>query len=71
MVPKGMAAERLEHPRSVDVESNCISMTRCRELLGDEAEDLSDQGVDLMRRHAAAMAQVLVEIFLDINATPK
>ena len=61
----------MEHPRFVDVESDCISITRCRELLGDEAEGLSDHEVDLMRRDADAMAHVLVEIFLDISATPR
>ena len=61
----------MEHARSVDVESDCISITRCRELLGDEAEGLSDQEVDLMRRHADAMAHVLVEIFLDNSATSR
>ena len=65
-----MAGEPMEHARSVDVKSDCISITRCRELLSDEAEGLSDQEVDLMRRHADAMAHVLVEIFLDISATP-
>jgi hypothetical protein len=61
----------MEHPKSVDVASDLISTTRCRELLGDEAEGLSDQEVDLMRRHADAMAHVLVEIFFDSSATPK
>ena len=60
----------MEQARSVDVESDCISITRCRELLGDEA-DLSDQEIDLMRRHADAMAHVLVEIFFDNSATPR
>jgi hypothetical protein len=59
----------MEHARSVDVESDCISITRCRELLGAEAEGLSDQEVDLIRRHADAMAHVLVELFLDTGTT--
>ena len=61
----------MEHARSVEVESDSISIKRCRELLGDEAEDLSDQEIDLMRRHADAMAHVLVEIFFDNSATPR
>jgi hypothetical protein len=61
----------MEHARSVDVESDCISIARCRELLRDEAEGLSDQEVDLMRQHADAMAHVLVEIFFDNSATPR
>jgi hypothetical protein len=42
-----------------------ISIARCRELLGDEADGLSVQDVDLIRQHADAMAHVLVEIFLE------
>ena len=59
----------MEHARSVDAALDSISITHCRELLGDEAEGLSDEEVDLMRRHASAMAHVLVEIFLDVIAT--
>jgi len=46
-----------------------ISIARCRELLGDEADGLSDQDVDLIRQHADAMAHVLVEIFLENRTT--
>ena len=41
-----------------------ISIARCRELLGDEALNLSDEDVHAIRRHADTMAHVLVEIFL-------
>jgi hypothetical protein len=61
----------MEHARSVDEASDSISITRCRELLGDDAAGFSDQEVDLVRRHEDAMAHVLVEIFLDISATPR
>ena len=47
-----------------DVRFRSISIERCRELLGDEAEGLSDLEVDQIRRHAEAMAHVIVEIFL-------
>ena len=33
-----------------------ISIARCRELLGEEAESLTDQEVALIRRHAETMA---------------
>ena len=61
----------MEHVSSVEEALDSISITRCRELLGDEAEALSDQEVDFMRRHADAMAHVLVEIFFDNSATPR
>jgi len=48
-----------------------ISIARCRELLGDEADVLSDQEVVLIRQHADAMAHVLVEIFLENRTTPE
>ena len=55
----------MDHEHAEDVASDSISIARCRELLGDEAEGLSDEEVDLIRRHAASMAQVIVEMFLE------
>jgi hypothetical protein len=40
-----------------------ISIARCRELLGDEAEAMSDQDVENMRRHAHAMACIMLELY--------
>ena len=51
-----------------DVQSEPISLARCRELLGDEADHLSDVEVDQIRRHADVMAHVIVEIFLELRA---
>lgn len=39
-----------------------IPLDLCRELLASEAEILSDEEVELIRRHADAMAHVLIEI---------
>jgi hypothetical protein len=61
----------MEHAHDADVGSDAISIARCRELLGDEAEGLSDQEVDLIRQHAAAMAHVIVEMFLETGTTPE
>ena len=44
-----------------------ISIERCRELLGDEAVDLCDDDVDRIRRSADAVAQAVIEMFLDDN----
>ena len=50
--------------------SDClISLARCRELLGDEGLDLCDEEIDRVRRHAAAMARVLVLAFLENRST--
>jgi hypothetical protein len=39
-----------------------ISIMRCRELLGDEAETLSDDDVREVARHADALARVLIAV---------
>jgi hypothetical protein len=42
-----------------------ISIERCRELLGDEAIDLTDDDVDRIRHCADVLAEAVVEMFLD------
>jgi hypothetical protein len=59
----------MEHVHAADVGTESISIARSRELLGDEADGLSDQEVDLIRQHAAAMAHVIVEMFLETGST--
>ena len=41
-----------------------ISIARCRELLGDVADALADDGVLEIARHAEAVAQVLIALAL-------
>jgi hypothetical protein len=45
--------------------SEARTRARCRALLGDDADGLSDQEVDRIRRHADAVAHVIVEMFLE------
>ena len=40
-----------------------ISIARCRELLGDEADPMTDHDIAEIRRHALAMAHIVVEMF--------
>ena len=40
-----------------------ISIARCRELLGEDAESMTDQDIEDIRRHAEAMACIVVEIY--------
>lgn len=54
-----------------DVTSEPISITRCRELLGEEADGLSDREVDQMRQHADVLAHVIIEMFLEQRSTPE
>ena len=51
-----------------DVNSDPISIERCREILGEEATGLSDVEVDQIRRHADAMAHVIIDVFLEQRA---
>jgi hypothetical protein len=44
------------------------AIARCREPLGDEADTLSNEEIDRVRRHAEAVAHMIVEIFLDQRA---
>jgi hypothetical protein len=40
-----------------------ISIARCRELLGEEAESMTDQEVALIRQHAETMACIVVDMY--------
>jgi hypothetical protein len=42
-----------------------LPLARCRELLGDEAAGVSDEELARVRRHADALAHVLIEIAVD------
>ena len=44
------------------------SIARCRELLAEEADDLTDREVDDIRRHADAFAHAIVRTFLELRA---
>ena len=54
-----------------------ISIARCRELLGEEAESMTDQEVAFIRRHAETMACIVVEMYqeqlsdLRVEAVPR
>ena len=48
-----------------DDRPEAISIARCRELLGDEADTLKDQDIEMMCRHAETMAQIVVQMFVE------
>jgi hypothetical protein len=48
-----------------DDTSKSIPIARCRELLGDEAEVLTDHEITLIRRHAETMACIVIEMYLE------
>jgi hypothetical protein len=47
-----------------DLTSAWISIAHCRELLGEEAAVLSDVEIEQIRRHADALARVIIDVFL-------
>jgi len=54
----------MDVPERAEAIPEPISIVRCRELIGDEAEALSDDEVLDVARHAEAMAQVLIALAL-------
>jgi hypothetical protein len=54
-----------------DDTSQLISVKRCRELLGEEADNLSDHEVDQLRQNANALAHVIIDLFLEQRSTPE
>jgi hypothetical protein len=53
----------MEFVERVDDRPEPISIARCRKLLGEEAESMTDQEVALIRQHAEMMARVVVEMY--------
>jgi hypothetical protein len=52
----------MEFVERTDVACESIPIARCRELLGQEADALTDQEVAAIRRHAETVAWILVEM---------
>lgn len=53
----------MEFVERADDRPKRISIARCRELLGEEADAMTDDDVDLVRRHAETMAVLVVELY--------
>ena len=54
----------MDVPERAEAIPEPISIARCRELLGDEADALADDEVLGVARHAEAMAHVLIALAL-------
>lgn len=63
----GSTVIRRTHVRKLKSKDTLIA--HCREVMGQHAEGLSDEEIDELRRHAEAMARVLIEIF-QANSSP-
>jgi hypothetical protein len=46
----------MEYFEHADPRPEPISIPRCRELLGEDADSMTDQDIDAIRRHAEMMA---------------
>ena len=55
----------MEFVERADARPEPISIARCRELLGEDAESMTDQEVEKIRRHALAMAHIVVELYTE------
>ena len=53
----------MEYVKHADPRPEPISIARCRELLGEDAESMTDQDVEHIRRHAETMAGIVVEMY--------
>jgi type IV secretory pathway ATPase VirB11/archaellum biosynthesis ATPase len=53
----------MEYVEQADPKPEPISIARCRELLGEDAELMSDQDIEDIRRHAETMGWIVVEMY--------
>jgi hypothetical protein len=54
----------MDVPDRAELEPEPISIARCRELLGDDAEMMSDEEVVAVARHAETLTHILIVVAL-------
>ncbi len=54
----------MDVPDRAEQEPGPISVERCRELLGDDADTLSDEEILVVARHAESLAHVVIDLAL-------
>ncbi len=54
----------MDVPDRAEQEPEPISVARCRELLGDDADTLSDEEVLIVARHAESLAHLVIDLAL-------
>lgn len=52
----------MEYVEQANTRPEPISIARCRELLGEDAESMTDQDVEDIRHHAETMACIVVQM---------
>lgn len=60
----------MDVPEGAEYTPEPISVARCRDMLGDEADALTDDEVIDIARHAEAMAHVLIAMALQDGRIP-
>ena len=58
-----VAKVAMEYVERADPKPEPISIARCRELLGEDAESMTDQEVEEIRQHAETLACIVVEMY--------
>ena len=58
-----VAGVPMEYVERADPKLEPIPIARCRELLGEDAESMTDQDIEDIRRHAETMACIVVEMY--------
>ena len=53
----------MEYVEHADPAPEPIPIARCRELLGEDAEPMTDEDIEDVRRHAETMAGIVVEMY--------
>jgi hypothetical protein len=53
----------MEYVEHADKKPEPIPIARCRELLGEDAESMTDQDIEHIRQHAETMACIVVEMY--------
>ena len=61
----------MEFVERADDKPEPISIARCRELLCEEAESMTDQNIENIRRHAETMACIVVELYQESRRIPE
>ena len=68
IAPNGITRWGVFESMTDNVRRDVLPIPRCRQLLGDEAIDLTDGEVEEIRRHAHVLAHALLEVFLHHRA---
>ena len=61
----------MEYVEQAEPRPEPLSIARCRELLGEDAESMTDQDIEDIRRHAETIACIAVEMYHEQRRIPE